>query len=283
MSRKHKVRQRVACIDKTKEIQASVVDIITPIYGNPEFLRQLSAGMLTVPAGVTWHWYVVDDKGPQSRELDIIYAGLEQDSRCTVIRSKTNRGFAGANNDAFKLGRAPFVLLLNSDIRILHDDWLVPMVKEFDAQNVGVVGARLIYFKDVVGDPDRPAGTVQHAGVGFNLLGQAYHVFRTWDPSHPKVNVRREMNAVTGACLMIRRFLYEKIGGLDEDYTTGNFEDVQACLMAKAHGYKIIYTPNTTLEHYAGGSGNSATAKINEQIFQLKCRGLIEYDDYKYW
>ena len=265
------------------------VDIVTPVYGSPEFLRELLRTMLEHEAGVRWSWTLVDDCGPDREKVDSVFAEIK-DPRVHVIKNNKNSGFAMSNNFGFSRGSSPLLLMLNSDIVIMQDNWLREMTNEFtegaDSVYTGVVGAKLLFFEEAMVNyaksEIRPPGRVQHAGVGFNVLGQAYHIFQGWKPDNPRVNVRREMNAVTGACLMTRRDVYQKIGGLDRQYTTGNFEDVQYALQVRALGGKVIYTPKTTLYHFAGGSGNSATAKYNASLFQMKCKDLIEYDDWRY-
>jgi len=258
------------------------VDILTPVYGSPDLLRMLVETIFSIDAGnVTWRWWVIDDKGPQSDTLDEVYRQIRLHKNGKVIPPTVNRGFAGANNEAFLQGVAPYVLLLNSDTKIIEPGWLEELVWEATPEDVGVVGAKLLFFEDSK-DPKRPAGTTQHAGVAFNVLGQPYHIFKGWDRYHPKVDMRREMNCVTGACLMTKRALYRKLGGLDIDYTTGNFEDVQYCLQVRADNKKVIYTPRVNLYHFAGGSDNTKTARMNESIYQLKCAKIIEWDDWKY-
>lgn len=270
------------------------VDILTPVYGSADKLRMLFE-TLTNPeldAGVSWHWWLIDDDGPQGYfkdglyvpEMTDLYAEISKDPRCTVILSPKNRGFAGANNEAAKRGKAPLTLLLNSDIRIRDAGWLKTMADEFNDNLVGVVGAKLLYFHDDFSDTDkRPPGKVQHAGVAFNLIGQPYHVFMKWSRYHRQVNKRREMQAVTGACLMTRRKLYERVGGLDEGYGQGNFEDVQFCLQVnKELGLKVIYNPLVELDHFHSGSNNTAAVDRNQALFQMQCGKLIEYDDYRF-
>ena len=82
---------------------------------------------------------------------------------------------------------------------------------------------------------------------------------------------------------MTRRSLYKKLNGLDTDYLIGNFEDVDYCLRARALNYKVIYEPSTYLYHFAGGSGNTQTAKRNAELLQIKVGHLIEYDEYRYY
>jgi len=233
-------------------------------------------------AGIDWRLFLVDDLGPDGDELDQLYADYKKDSRIKIIRNHKNSGFAVSNNNGVSRGHSPIILLLNSDIEICEDGWLRRMTDEFSDLEVGVVGARLLYPEDSV-VPNRPAGKIQHAGVVFNLLGQPYHIYQGWRAEHPRVIQRLEMNAVTGACLMTRRNIYQTIGGLDPIYTKGNFEDVQYCLQVRKLGGKVIYQPLVKLYHFSGGSNNSETARFNEQIFRMRCKDIIEYDEWKYW
>lgn len=261
------------------------VDIVTPVYGQPEFLRAMLSSLLNTDPGLPdWTLTLVDDRGP---DVEDVYKEVSSHPRVRIVHNETNLGFAGSNNAGFRLGKNPLLLMLNSDIKIIHEQWLAAMAKPFDDPTVGIVGAKLIFFEEA--DPlykksdFRPPGKIQHAGVAFNLVGNPYHVYQGWDRDHERVSHRRDYNAVTGACLMVRRSLYNRLGGLDEDYRTGNFEDVQLCVQVRRSGYRVVYQPDAALYHFAGGSGNSATAKFNLQLFHVKCRGMIEYDEWRTW
>jgi len=264
------------------------VDIVTPVYGQPEFLRRMLGSLLTYDAGVPWKLFLVDDRGPDQDKLEKVYEQFRTDPRIRVLKNVTNSGFSASNNRGFRVGHSPLLLMLNSDVLIQSNGWLAKMANEFvDDVWVGVVGSLLLFFEEhfdgYVASPIRPPGKAQHAGVAFNLIGQPYHIFIGWSKEHPKVFQRREMNAVTGACLMTRRDLYTQIGGLDESYTIGNFEDVQYCLTTKLFGRRVVYQPEACLYHFSGGSGNTETARFNEQLFRLKCHKITEYDEYNFW
>lgn len=265
----------------------NAVDIVTPVYGHPEFLVGLVDSLQRYDAGVDWRLTLVDDRGPQQEELARLYEKFKLDSRIRVLKNAKNLGFAGSNNAGFKNGHGALLLMLNSDTYVVADGWLSGMVSEFNDHSVGIVGAKLIFFERdhplFVEHRLRLPGRTQHAGVAFNMLGQPYHIFLGWEKTHKKVATSRKMNAVTGACLMTRRSLYEKIGGLDTAYGAGNFEDVQYCLQAKALQFDVLYRAETELYHYAGGSDNNATAKFNEQLFRLKCASLLECDEWRWW
>lgn len=287
---------------KTKKVTRKrySVDVLTPIFGSPEFIEPLAQSLLhDVDAGVSFHWILIDDNTPEDRdkkEVLSILRELDTHEGVTVVYNKVNGGFSKANNFAFRKGRAPLVLMLNSDILIKEDGWMAAMTANFDNNPlVSVVGARLLYFEkehikslcDKYPDKatkirekvrDRPPGTVQHAGVVFNVYGQPYHAFMGWPADHSKAMERRMMKAVTGACLMTRRKLWKQMGGMPEVYQQGNFEDVEYCVRLASMGHAIIYEPAACLYHYAGGSDNVDLAVKNQTIFQLRCKHLLTYD-----
>jgi len=267
---------------------ARVVDIVMPVYGGADFILDCVRSIYKYDAGVPFNLVLVDDQSPQDPKLDAALTYVKRQENSFVFRHQRNAGFAATCNTGAKAGRSPWILLLNTDTRILHDGWLAAMVQEGDDPEVGIVGALLTFFATpqpwAPADPRvRAAGKVQHAGVVFDVMRRPYHIFAGWDPDHPRVAQRREMNCVTGACLLTRREIWKSMGGLDTAYTRGNFEDVQYCLMARINGHKVVFTPEAHLEHYAGGSENSMTAGRNAQIFQIKMGEYVVYDEYEHW
>lgn len=262
------------------------VDIVTSVYGSPDHLEALAQSLLyDVDAGIEFKWILVDDNTPEDRDKEKVINILDKLSEhedVVVVKSNVNEGYAITNNKGVAKGRAPLVLLLNSDIILVDDGWLVKLVANFTNPAIGIVGARLLFFEDS-DDSNRPAGKVQHAGVVFNMLKQPYHIFLGWDAEHSKVMQKRTVPAVTGACLMVRRKLWRAIGGLEPVYTTGNFEDVELCVQVGARGFNCVYDPEVFMYHYAGGSGNSITAKRNLAIFHLRMGKYITWSDWAYY
>ena len=260
------------------------VDIVLPVYGQPEFLHACLESLYAHDAGLPYTVTLVDDVSPV--DMDWVYRWATERG-AMLIRHPKNKGFAATCNSGARRGRAPWLLLLNTDTLITHDGWLARLVTTGENPQVGVVGCLLTYFPAehplYKESPLRPPGKVQHAGVAFDIVGRPYHIFAGWPPDHPKVRQRREMSCVTGACLLTRRALWKRLGGLDEAYTRGNFEDVQYCILARLAGYKVVFTPDVHLYHYAGGSDNSETARRNAQIFQMKVGSLVEYDEWRFW
>jgi O-antigen biosynthesis protein len=241
------------------------------------------------PTDISWHWWIIDDNTPEDKGKELlydIYKEAAKDERIDVLLNTQNLGFAGANNAAVARGTAPYILLLNSDVRVT-DTWLQPMVEEMETNfRAGVVGAKLLFFPEVHkpfrdGRNPRPAGMVQHAGVAFNIGRQPFHIHIGWAADNPRLDKRKSLQAVTGAALLTRRALWDKVGGLNLVYTQGNFEDIEYCLRIKDMGFEIIYRPDAAIYHYAGGSGNSMMAMKNAQIFLMRCGQVVVPDEHR--
>lgn len=280
------------------------LDIVIPVYGQANLLQKcLDAlpqaatryhtveGYRLASRTIGYQVILVDDCGPEQEQLTEVYRSLNGNSR--LLRNRQNSGFARTINAGVAAGQAPFVLLLNSDC-ILEPGAIPAMLKEFDDPEVGIVGIKLLFADNRWGNE----GKVQHAGIVRNPAGHLIHVNLGWSPDHPKVNQRREMQMVTGACLMTRRKVWQQvtaeyhkygdptIGAMNEVYDKGAFEDCEYCLAVKAQGHKVIYTPDAVGRHYVGASvtqnGGGFPISRNALIFGARCGHLVEYDEWLY-
>lgn len=260
------------------------VDIIIPVYGSAGHLsRCVEALNLTVTPEQAQIW-ICDDATPPGAELEGIagiFAGLSKHYRAE--RSKKNRGYAATNNYMAAKGKAEYICLLNSDTQP-QAGWLDALVNVMDMnENIAIAGAKLVFPLWIKNDPARPAGRIQHAGVAFNADRMPYHIFAGWQPTHPKVNRQLLMKAVTGACMLVRRSVYETLGGLDPIFKQGNFEDIDFCLRVGEAGMDIAYVPEAALWHFGSGSNNTAAIEQNALIFRSRWRDKIAPDDHLYW
>ena len=222
--------------------------VVVPLYGRHDFMLDqllafsddpdfLSAGELV---------YVIDDHrlvSALAAEAPVFEASFGVPFR--TVWSGENRGYAGATNLGVANSSAPFVLLLNSDVIPVATGWLEKMRSILAANpEIGVLGARLHH----------PNGAIQHDGMGFewDATLQLYlnkHPGSGFPgaPPHGKF-VKRQ--AVTGACALMRREVYEAVGGLDEKYLIGDFEDSDLCLKVREKGLEIACLPlPVTLVH----------------------------------
>jgi GT2 family glycosyltransferase len=147
-------------------------------------------------------------------------------------------------NSALPHVNTPFVLMLNDDITVIDPDWLRALVEIGQRPDVGIVGAKLLY----------PDDTIQHAGVILGPFGGSVHVFKRLQGDNPGFfdlpDVIRNISAVTFACALIDRAVFEAIGGLDEVNLPVAFNDTDFCLRAREAGYEVIYTPHACLHHH---------------------------------
>jgi GT2 family glycosyltransferase/SAM-dependent methyltransferase len=222
----------------------SHISIIIPSGGNIDVLRRNLNALFDRTAYTDYEVVIVDNsKG------DVITSyiwGLQK--KGCPIRVLDMRGqpfnFSRLNNVAVNESRGPLLLFLNDDTEAITPDWLTALVEQAVRQEVGAVGAKLLY----------PDGRIQHAGVTMGLAGQCGHSFKglRGDQRHyfDFPDVIRNVSAVTGACLMTRIDVFRKVGGFDETLFPVAYNDIDLCLKIGAAGYRVIYTPHALLYHY---------------------------------
>jgi GT2 family glycosyltransferase len=187
-------------------------------------------------------------------ELVILENNSTQDDTLTYYRQLERRGnvrivpwtkpfnYAAVNNYGAVQARGDVLLFLNNDVEAINPDWLELMVKHALRPEVGVVGAKLLYADD----------TIQHAGIVVGMGGVAGHVHlrfpRDAEGYMHRLRVTHNCAAVTGACLMTRRAVFEQVGGFDESFVLA-FNDVDLCLQIQVRGYRVIWTPEAELYH----------------------------------
>ena len=151
------------------------------------------------------------------------------------------------NNYGATKAKGDYLLLLNNDTKVVTPDWLEAMVEQAQRPSIGAVGSMLLY----------PDDTIQHAGVVLGLGGVAGHSHKHFPASHPgyisQIAAINNYSAVTGACLMCRRDVYEEVGGLEEELAIA-FNDIDFCLKIVSRGYRNIYLPHVVLYHYESKS-----------------------------
>ncbi|MDX9839273.1 MAG: glycosyltransferase, partial [Azoarcus sp.] len=164
-----------------------------------------------------------------------------------VLRDDGEFNFSRINNDGARFARGELLCLMNNDIEILTPDWLEEMVSFSLRQDIGCVGARLWY----------PDGRLQHGGVIIGLGGVAGHSHKYIPRGHPgyfyRAVLHQSLSAVTAACLLIRREVFDKVGGLDESLAVA-FNDVDFCLRVREAGYRNVWTPYVEMNHHESAS-----------------------------
>lgn len=182
--------------------------------------------------------------------------------------------FSALNNFAVEETESPWLLFLNNDIEIIDDDWLNTMAEHVQRPEVGAVGARLLY----------PDNTVQHAGVvvGVGYVAQhAFHGFPAEDPGVSRqLQITRNYSAVTAACLLMRRNVFQEVGGFDEERLPVTYNDVDLCLKIRRGGYLVVYTPFARLYHHESASRRRTVEPLEAEVIQERWPDILQHDPY---
>jgi len=222
-----------------------LVSVIVPTKNKVELLRTCLTSLIEGTQYSHCELLVVDNGSDDPETLAYLQALRDLGSNSLKVLSFPGPfNFSAMNNMAAREARGEFLLLLNNDTQILHEDWLDEMLGYAQRDDVGAVGARLLY----------PDGTIQHAGAILGLGGMgSNHVFRqagTDDPGYfGRLMLPQDYSVVTAACLLTRKAHYEAVGGLDEEMFQVNFNDVDYCLKLRDRGLKVVWTPYATLRH----------------------------------
>jgi O-antigen biosynthesis protein len=255
------------------------VDIIIPTRDGATFEHCMRT-LLDVTDYPDMHIVVVDN-GSEDPEFLRSLANFENLSQVSVIRDDRPFNYSALNNRAVSQSSAELICLLNDDIEIISSDWLSEMVSQIIQPGVGAVGAKLHY----------PDGTIQHAGVVLGIGGLADHVFKNVDSTNTSyfdyLNCARSISCVTAACMMVRRELWDIVGGLDEEHLAVAFNDVDLCIRIRATGWRIVWTPHAQLIHHESVSRGYDTTPENAERFRKELlymrktwRNILKNDPY---
>ena len=236
------------------------VSIVIPVFNKAEFTEKCLYSLVENTGEHPDYELVVVDNGSTDWTRYLLHA-FEGDVQ--VVNNDENLGFARACNQGAVICRSQYLVFLNNDT-LLRPGWLQALVELADSDpKIGVVGAKLLY-------PD--SGKVQHAGLELRD-GIPDHAFRGTDPDDPRVSQVRDLDMVTGACLLIDRSLFAELQGFDVEYLNG-IEDVDLCLQVRQKGYRVVYCPASEVEHYEGSTeGRFDHVHENLQRFAEKWDG----------
>lgn len=250
-----------------------LVSIIIPTKDNLPFLEKCINGIKDKTTYENYELIVVDNNSEETNTLTYL-----EDLDAMVLKYEDEFNFSSINNFAAEYANGDCLIFLNNDTLMITPDWIQAMLEHAQRPEVGAVGCKLLY----------PDGSIQHAGVVLGLspdeetgvAGHVYNKFCYEDPGYfGMINTIRNYSAVTAAAMMIRKSVFEEIGGFDEDLAVC-YNDVDLCLKLRERGYLIVYTPYAELYHYESVS-RGCNIDIQEAKYMLnKWGAVIKSDPY---
>ena len=260
--------------------QATLVSIIIPTRDGLGLLHRCLESILGLTTYPHYEIIVVDNRSSDPETLAYLET-LAQEHGMKILRFPQPFNYSAINNFAVRQARGTVVCLLNNDTEIITPEWLEEMLGLLSQKGVGVVGAKLLY----------PNGTVQHGGdlIGVGGVANHAHAFLPRDaPGYQgRALLAQDVSAVTGACLLVWKEVYEELGGLDENHLPVAFNDVDFCLRAREAGYRIVWTPHAELYHHESVSrgrdnhpGQARGARREAAYMRRRWKQALEHDPF---
>ena len=242
--------------------ETPLVSIVIPVYNQWETTRACLIAILENTSDIHYEVIVADDGSQDdTRYLAELAPGVH------YIANSENLGFLRNCNNAALQGKGKYLVLLNNDTQV-QPGWLAPLVELAQQdENVGIVGPMLLY----------PDGRLQEAGGIIWRDGSGWNYGRLDFPERPEYNYLKETDYISGACILVRKSLWDEIGGFDDRFAPAYYEDTDLAFEARHKGYKVIYQPRSRVVHLEGVShgtdlncGVKSRQAVNMAAFRAK-------------
>ena len=242
-----------------------LVSVIIPNKDEKETL-QTCLEMLEKNTGYQNFEIIIVENNSTTDEIFRYYKELSRNRKIHLLRWGKEFNYSAINNFAVAHAKGEYLLFLNNDVKSINSDWLEEMLGVCQRPEVGGVGAKLIY----------PDNTIQHAGCVIGMGGIAGHMFVDMPADRTgylhKASLLQDMSAVTAACLLMKKEVFEQAGGFTEELAVA-FNDVDLCLKVRKNGYLIVYDPYAKLYHMESKTRGAEDSKEKVRRFQTE----IEY------
>lgn len=256
-----------------REIQGDpLISIIIPFRDKVDILRTC---LDSIFAKTTYENYeiLLVNNASELLETREYMREIENCPRVKLLHYNAPFNYSAINNFASLKAEGEYLLLLNNDTEVIEPDWIQNMLEHAQRPEVGCVGAKLLY----------PNNLIQHAGVVIGVGGAANHCYAKLPSDQNgyfgQLNVVREYSAVTAACVMIKKSVYEEMDGLDEENLAVSFNDVDFCLRLREKGYLVIYTPFAVLYHHESLSRGYNVSFNEEYYLRRRHQGIFQKGD----
>ena len=235
-----------------------LVSILIPTKDRIDLLKTCVDSILKITEYKNFEILILDNDSIEENSHKY-FEQISEIKNIKVIRVKSSFNYSYINNYGVKQANGNILAFVNNDIEITDPDWLREMVSHAIRKDIGCVGAKLLY----------PNKTIQHAGVIIGIGGVAGHSFKNYPSTHSgykhRLKLVQNYSAVTAACLVVEKEIFEKVGGFDEENLKVAFNDVDFCLKVLLAGFRNLWTPYSVMIHH-----ESASRGLEKTITQKK-------------
>lgn len=248
-----------------------MVSIVIPNKDEKETLKKCLESIWKKTSYPNYEIILVENNST-TQEIRDYYKELDGKERVRVVYWDKEFNYSAINNFGISYAKGEYILCLNNDITVISPDWLEELLANCQRPEVGIVGARLYY----------PDNTIQHAGIVLGMGGCAGSLFvglaRSRGGYFHKAALQQNLSAVTAACFMVKKEVFEKVGGFEEKLAVA-FNDVDFCLKVRHAGYLVVYDPYAELYHHESktrGYENTEAKKrrFQEEIEYMRCHWM---------
>jgi len=244
-----------------------LVSIIIPTRNSFRILKKCIKTLLSKTTYPNYEILIVNNQSKCKRTLKFMKYQSQYHHNIHVLNWNKEFNYSEINNYAVKNAKGDIICLLNNDIEVITPGWLSEMVSHAIRPDIGCVGAMLYY----------PDNTIQHAGVVLGvggIAGHAHKYFKRGSSGYfSKLKLVHNVSAVTAACLVVQKSVFQEVGGLEEKNLPVAFNDVDLCLKIMAAGYRNLWTPYAELYHHE----SKTRGKDNTPEKRKRAAGEVQY------
>lgn len=246
----------------------ALVSLIIPTYNGYEITKQAIDSILSKTIYQNFEILLVDNNSNDPIAVKY-FEEIANHEKVTLLRYPYPFNYSAINNFAAKHAKGSILGLINNDIEVINSEWLTEMVSHAQRKDIGCVGAMLYY----------PNDTIQHAGVIIGIQGVANHSHKHFERNHPgyfrRLQVVQNFSAVTAACLLVKKAIFNEVNGLNEKDLAIAFNDIDFCLKVQKAGYRNLWTPYAELYHHESVSRGAEDnpekiARFNKEVEYMK-------------
>ncbi|AJE22089.1 glycosyltransferase family 2 protein [Azotobacter chroococcum] len=249
---------------------APLVSLLIPTRDRRALTETCVRSILEKSTYTNYEILILDNGSVEAETLEFFEQIQREDRRVRVLRYDHPFNYSAINNFGVQHAHGEVIGLINNDIEVIAPEWLGEMVSHAMRPDIGCVGAKLYYSDD----------TIQHAGVILGIGGVANHSHKNFTRRTPGYFARllcsQNYSAVTAACLLVRRSIYDKVNGLDEENLKVAFNDVDFCLKVRAAGYRNLWTPHAELYHHESVSRGAEDSPEKIKRFQSEVEFMVK-------